>query len=243
VPAVKQDTLYQVCPRCNEGPVVFHSDEKVYRCADCGLTLVERSVLGIFKKQHYGISSLGQGDFDLANQGLKSIALKLDLLKVVINNVYTDQQLAQIVAGDLDVIRPVKTTLAEIILAQLIEATYFQVNGLRRAHGPTLPEGGDYQPVRAAPRSEMNWQDEGNLFGTTHRLVLPSDSFTFIRMDRKVVGVQAFMNGVALQRRGEDFATYFMDCFPHEAALVAAFAMAKIPALRSSKPEKIANGE
>lgn len=240
---MKQDTLYQVCPRCNQGPVVFHSDEKVYRCGDCGLTLEERSVLGLFKKQRYGISSLGQGDFDLANQGLKSIALKPDPLKVVINNVYTDQQLARIAAGDLDVIRPVKTTLAEIILAQLNEATYFQINGLRRAHGPALPEGGDYQPTGAASRADMNWQDEGNLFGTTHRLVLPSDSFTFIRMDRKVVGVQAFTNGVAVQRRGEEFATYFMGCFPHEAALVAAFAMAKIPALRSSKPEKIVNGE
>jgi hypothetical protein len=80
----------------------------------------------------------------------------------------------------------------------------------------------------------LEWQDHGNLFGTDKHLVLPSDSFTFIRLDRKLGGVQAFNDGVAVQRTGEDFATYFVGCYPHEAALVAAFVLGKLPALRQT---------
>ncbi len=166
------------------------------------------------------------------SQGLKRIALAPDPLKIVIGNIYTDQQLAAIASGSLEVIRPVKTVLAEIILEQLNETTYLQVNGLSRGHGPPIANGGHYQPTQTVPRLGMAWQDKGNLFGTSSRLVFPSDTFTFIRLDRKLVGVQAFTNGVAVQRKGEDFATYFVGCYPHEAALVAAFVMAKIPALR-----------
>jgi hypothetical protein len=61
---------------------------------------------------------------------------------------------------------------------------------------------------------------------------LPSDRFTFIRLDRKVQAVQAYLDGLALQRRGEDYATYFLGGYPHEAALVTAYTMARVPALR-----------
>ena len=65
--------------------------------------------------------------------------------------------------------------------------------------------------------------------------MFPSDRFTFIRFDRKLVGVQAFTNGLALQRQGETFATYFVGSYAHEAALVAAYIMAKVPALKVQK--------
>jgi ribosomal protein S27AE len=229
---VKQETLYKVCPLCDRGSVVYQSDDGVYRCGHCELTLPERSVLGLFRKGRFGVSQLGQGDYSLARSGLKKIALSPDSLKVVIGNVYTDRQLAAIAGGALDVIRPVKTVLAEIILEQLNETTYLQVNGLRRGYGAPIAIGGHFQPVEAAPRQGLDWQDVGNLFGATRRLVFPSNTFTFIRLDRRVVGVRAFTNGVAVQRKGEDFATYFAGCYPHEAALVAAFTMAKLPALR-----------
>ena len=51
------------------------------------------------------------------------------------------------------------------------------------------------------------------------------------------MGVQAFIDGVAIQRKGEDFATYFVGCYAHEAALVAAYVMAKLPALQLSTSE------
>ena len=230
-----QQTLYQECPLCNRGTVVWHELETVYRCEYCDLTLEERTFLGLFKKGHYRVRDFGKGEYRMAEQSLSNVALRPDLLKVVLGNVYTDQQLADIVGGSVDVIRPVRTVLAQIILEQLNEVCYLQVNGLRRGHGLPLAEGGHYLPTESLPRQGMDWQDEGNLFCTDQRLVFPSNKFTFIRMGRKLVGVQAFTNGVAIQLKGEAFATYFGNCYPHEAALVAAYVMAKVPKLQASQ--------
>ena len=233
-----QEMLYDECPRCNQGAVVFEPEIGVYRCEHCGLTLKKRSLLGFLKKDHLGITSLGPGDFTLAEQSLAKLSLTPDRLKVVIGNIYSDQQLADIAGGALELIRPVRTILAQIILEQLKETCYIQVNGLRRAHGQALAEGGNYRPTEKVPRQGLDWQDQGNLFGTDKHLVLPSDSFTFIRLDRKLSGVQAFTDGVAVQRQGEDYATYFVGCYPYEAALLAAFVLGKLPALRQKSPQQ-----
>ncbi len=227
-----QTTLYDECPLCNQGAVVLDENSQIYRCDHCGLALKKRSLLGVFKKDHLQVVSLGKGDFSLAQQSLANLSLPPDRLKVVIGNVYSDEQLAQIAGGALEVIRPVRTVLAQIILEQLKETCYLQVNGLRRANGQPLPEGSDYRPQGPVPRAGLEWQDQGNLFGTDKHLVLPSDSFTFIRLDRKLGGVRAFNDGVGVQRTGEDFATYFVGCYAHEAALAAAFVLGKLPALR-----------
>jgi hypothetical protein len=229
---VAQDTLYKECPLCTQAAVVASGSGSTYHCPHCGLTLKERSLLGLFKKRHFVVTDFGEGDYDLARRSLKNVALPPDPLKIVIGNVYTDSQLAAIANGSVDLLRPVRTVLAQVILEQLNEDCYIQVNGLRRGHGKPLAEGGHYQPEQPAPREGLNWQDKGNLFCTSHRLVFPSDSFTFIRMDRKIVGVRAFGDGVAIQRKGEDYATYFVGCHPHEAALVAAYVLAKLPALQ-----------
>lgn len=227
-----QDTLYKECPLCTQGSVVRAEGGATYRCTRCGLTLKERSLLGLFKKGNFAVTDFGAGEFTLARQSLKDATLPPDALKIALGNVYTDQQLAAIAGGSLDPLRPVRTVLAQVILEQLNEVCFLQVNGLRRGHGKPLPEGGGYQPLQPVPREGMNWQDQGNLFCTNQRLVFPSDSFTFIRMDRKLVGLQAFSDGVGVQRKGEDYATYFVGCYPHEAALVAAYVMAKLPALQ-----------
>ncbi|MBI1879743.1 MAG: hypothetical protein HYR94_16230 [Chloroflexi bacterium] len=229
---VKQEALYPLCPLCDQSPVVFQSSKGIYRCSHCGLTLKERSLLGLFKKGRFGVSDFGQGDYSLARQSLKDVALPPDPLKIVIGNIYTDSQLAALVNGSVELLRPVRTVLAQVILEQLNEDCYLQVNGLRRGRGKLLAEGGHYQPQQPIPREGLTWQDKGNLFCTTQRLVFPSDSFTFIRMDRKLVGVQAFNDGLAIQRKGEDYAIYFAGCHPHEAALVAAYVMARLPALQ-----------
>ncbi|MCB0193875.1 MAG: hypothetical protein KDJ65_18135 [Anaerolineae bacterium] len=224
------DTLYKECPFCMEAPVSLQ--EGSYICENCGLTIKERAVLGLFKKGRYTIVQLPAGDFSLVEPELSNIVLKPDPLKVVIGNIYSDGQLAEISNGNIDVISPVKTVLAQIILEQLNEVCYINVNGLRRGHGEPLSGESNYVPSQKAPRDGMKWQDEGNLFCTNQRIVLPSNQFTFIRLDRKVVNVQAFKDGFALQRKNEDYATYFLGCYAHEAALVSAYAMAKVPALR-----------
>ncbi|MEW5959046.1 MAG: hypothetical protein AB1801_15040 [Chloroflexota bacterium] len=229
---MSQEALYQECPLCVVAPVTLDNSQGVYRCRQCGLTLKSRPVWGLFHKNHFGVIELGAGEYSLAWPGLKNVSLAPEALKVVIGNVYTDEQLAQIAGGNLEVIRPVRTVLAQIILEQLKETCYLQVNGLRRAVGRPLPEGGSYLPAGRTPRIDLAWQDRGNLFGTSKHLVLPSDRFTFVRLDRKLAGVQAFSDGLAVQRQGEEFATYFVGCRPHEAALVAAFVMGMAAAAR-----------
>jgi len=228
-----QQSLYNECPVCNQGAVIWQNAESVYRCDHCGLTLKEQTLLGLFKKGHFRVIRLPQGNYTLAEQSLADVSLKPDPLKVVLGNVYLDEQLAEIAGGAIDDVRPVRTMLAQIILEQLKETCFLQVNGLRRGYGHPLPEGGNYHPTEVAPRQGMDWQDEGNLFCTDQRLVFPSNKFTFIRMGRKLVGVQAYTNSIAVQLKGEEFATYFVGCFPHEAALVAAYIMAKVSKLQT----------
>jgi hypothetical protein len=225
------ETLYKECPLCEKAPVTAQAGGQ-YVCNNCQLTLKDRSILGLFRKGKYGITGLGEGDYALARKSISEVLLPPEPLKVVIGNIYTDGQLAEIAGGNVDVIAPVKTILAQIILEQLNEDCYINVNGLRRGFGPALVEESSFRPTQKTPRQGMEWQDEGNLFCTTHRIVLPSNQFTFIRLDRKVVAVQAFTDGVAIQRKREEFATYFVGGYSHEAALVAAYVMAKVPALR-----------
>ena len=227
-----QPTLYNECPRCAQAPINLQPTG-IYRCGKCGLALKEQSVLGLFKKNHFSVTDLGPGKFTLAQAGLTNKRLPLDKLKIVLTNIYSDDQLAQIAAGNFEVIRPVRTILAQIILEQLNEACFINVNGLRRAHGIPLNDESRYLPIQKTPRNGLKWQDEGNLFCTVQRLVMPSNQFTFIRLDRKIAAVQAFTDGVAIQRKSEEFATYFVGCYPHEAALVAAYSMGKIPKLRA----------
>lgn len=230
-----QEILYKECPLCTQGRVV--QQQGGYHCDRCGLSLKERSLLGLFKKGHIMVADFGQGDYHLAQQSLAGVTLSPEAMKIVLGNVYSDAQLAALAAGSLDLLRPVRTILAQVILEQLNEDCYIQVNGLRRGQGAPLAEGGHYIPQKAVPRESLSWQDQGNLFCTNQRLVFPSNTFTFIRMDRKLVGIRAFTDGVAIQRKGEDMATYFVGCYPHEAALVAAYVMAKLPALHPVKAE------
>ncbi len=227
-----QQTLYQECPLCSQAVVELQADNH-YRCAACGLTLKEQAVMGIFKKEHYSITSLGHADFSLAEAGLKDVALKSAPLKITLGNIYPDDQLAEIASGNIELISPVKTVLAQIILEQLKEECFINVRNLRRGHGQPINEESWYQPTQKISTQSIDWQNKGNLFCTSKRLVLPSEKTTFIRIDRKVSAVQAFTDGFALQRKNEAFATYFGGCYPHAAALVAAYVMGRVPMLRS----------
>jgi hypothetical protein len=136
---------------CNQGTVEAVGGQ-LYRCTHCGLSLKERSLLGLFKKGHYAVIGCGEGDFTLAQQSLAGVTLPLDLLKVVIGNIYTDPQLEAISQGSLQLIRPVRTMLAQVILEQLNEECFLQINNLRRGQGAPLAEGSYYLPEQPAPR-------------------------------------------------------------------------------------------
>ena len=130
-----QLTLYQECPLCNKGAVVWHDAGAVYRCEHCHLTLKERPILGLFKKGRFEVSDLGAGDYILAEQSLHKVALLPDLLKVVLGNVYSDQQLEALANGSLEVVRSVRTVLAQIILEQLNEACIVLCPSSKRQRG------------------------------------------------------------------------------------------------------------
>lgn len=232
-----QEPLFKECPLCNQSPVTYREEERVYRCSHCGLTLQERAFLGLFNKGRFVVTDLGRQESKLAQTVLNTTALPPDRLKIVLGNIYSEQELGRIARGELELIRPVRTVLAQIILEQLKETCYLQVNELQRGQGAPI-SGSNFRPAQPAPRQQTSWEDRGNLFCTNQRLVFPSDSFTFIRLDRKLAAVQAFSNGLAVQRAGEEFATYFVGCYPHEAALVAAYILGKLPVLRQPAPEQ-----
>jgi hypothetical protein len=231
-----QETLYKDCPLCLQAPISLKGD--IYQCDNCGVTLKERSLLGILHKGQFSVEKLPDtGDYETATTSIENIRLPAETLKVVLSNIYKDAELVQIARGDFELMRPVQTILAQIILEQLREECFVNVIGVRRGFGPPLPEDSSFIPQDKVPVAELQWQDEGNLFCTTNRLVLPSDQFTFIRLGRKVSAVKAFTNSVAIQLKGEAHATYFVGCYPHESALVAAYVMGRVPLLRPKVSE------
>lgn len=177
----------------------------------------------------YQIDTLGDESYHLAEQALKGVPMSRDRLKISLSNVYSDETLAQLSAGNTESLRPVQTILAEIILEQLRETCFLEVRGIRRGHGPIIEGQHSYHPHENSPQNGIEWQDEGNLFATTNRLVMPSNKFTFIRLGRSISVVKAFNNGVGIQLKKNDYATYFVGCQAHEAAAFAAYAIGKLP--------------
>lgn len=192
----------------------------------------------LFKTGKFEVITLGQPDFFVAEQSLLGVPLTKDRLKIALNNVYTNKQLSALAMGDLTVLRPVQTVLAGIILEQLREECLAQIQGVRRAFGPPLTGDHQYQPQTEIPETDLDWQDEGNLFCTTNRLVMPSNKFTFIRLGRKIATVKAFRNGIGIQLKKDERATYFVGCYAHEAAVVTAYAMGKLPQKRGTSSSK-----
>ncbi|OQY27132.1 MAG: hypothetical protein B6243_13350 [Anaerolineaceae bacterium 4572_5.2] len=195
------------------------------------MTLKPKTFLGFKFKDQYIVQSIGQ-DYDIARSGVAGQVVPLSELDNFGESVYTDQQLAVFAQGNFNDLRMPSNTLAQILLEQLSETVYVQTHNMRRAHGPALEAGGNYIPKGLAPSGDLNWQDVGNLFLTNSRLVFPSNKFSFIRMDRKLIGLKTFENGFAIQRKGEDFATYFLDSRAHQAALNGAYIQGRVLALR-----------
>lgn len=224
-------TTISTCPVCGQTPF---SVENNAPCAGCGLSLSRSSwpVMGT----RYTVKAIGAG-YSLVKPGLLGKRFTAAQLSLLAEQVYSDQTLAAFAGGDFGGLKTPAGTLAGILLEQLKETCFLRVNGLRRAHGPVLAEGSDRLPRETAPAG-IDWQDQGNLFLTDSRLVFPSNTFTFIRMDRKLVGVKAFKDGLAVQRKGETFATYFVGCPPYQAALAAAYIEGRLPGLREAPAQQ-----
>lgn len=223
------DVLFPSCPVCEQAPLARSGSE--FRCEGCGLVVKPRAFLWRRSSDRYTVRDIGEA-YRLAKPGIVNRTFSRAALQRLGEHVYPDATLASIAAGNFDLIRPPSSTLAQILLEQLHETVLLQVNGLRRAHGPVLEAGANRFPQGTVPRNGLAWKDRGNLFLTNARLVFPSDTFTFIRMDRKLVAVRAFEDGLAVQRKGEGFATYFVGCGAHQSAVMAAYIQGKSPALQ-----------
>lgn len=226
---MSEQDLSGPCPICGRGELIPNGRE--FQCQLCGAVLQSQSVLNLLRKDTYKFVKLGD-DYQIAQAGLRGRLLSRADLAALHAHIYTDAELAAFAQGDLSGLREPEGTLASIIFEQLREQCVIQVNGLRRALGPPLDPGADYVPTAAVSRSGFRWQDRGNLFATEQRLVFPSDTFTFIRMDRKLVGVRAFHDALAIQRKTEEEATYFVGCTAYQAALLAAYVQGRLPHLQ-----------
>lgn len=218
------------CPICEQA--AFSQREKTYHCQHCQFSInLKRPLFKLLGPEKYLIETLGE-DYNLAATSLIGQKVTLAELKQFREHVYPDHTLTEFATGNYENIVMPNDTLAQILLEQLRETCYLQINGLKRGQGPALERGGDRFPQGKAPQAEITWQDQGNLFLTNVRLVLPSDKFTFIRLDRRVTSLKTFEDGIALQERGTDKATYFVGCQTHQAALLAAYITGKISSLR-----------
>ncbi len=222
--------LFSSCPVCHQAPI--SATGNTYSCSNCGLTLSPKTKLFRKSQPQYIVQSIGEG-YDIARKSIVGQKFSLAELELFREHVYSDAVLIEFAAGNLEHMNPPASVLAQILLGQLRETCFLHVDGLRRAHGPALQPGGNRFPNGKIPNAKLTWQDDGNLFLTNARLVFPSHSFTFMRMGRKMVGLKTFENGVAIQLKGEDHATYFVGCKPHQAALIAAYIQGKVPGLRT----------
>lgn len=221
--------LFSTCPICDEATLSTH--DKTITCEHCGFSVNEKSKL-FSKDTSYQVLALGS-DYNIAAKSIVGKTFTLQDMRLFREHVYSDETLDKFAKGDYEALVKPSSTLASILLEQLRETCYMEVNGFKRALGPTLEAGANFIPQGIAPTTGMDWQDEGNLFLTNARLIFPSNTFTFLRMDRKLIGVRTYENGIALQRKGEDHAMYFVGCKAYQAALIGAYIQGKVPALRS----------
>jgi len=205
----------------------------VYRCSRCGLTLKpEKRFLGLGSGQKYRVQAISSA-YGPAKNGLVGHVFSKEDVDKFAEKVYSDDRLAAFAAGNFEDLTMPASLLARILLEQLRETCYIEMSRMRHGIGPALEAGGHRIPRGRISVGDITWQDKGNLFLTDARLVFPSDTFTFIRMDRKLIGLQTFENGIALQRKGEAFAVYFSGCRPYEAALMGAYIQGRVPGLRA----------
>ena len=111
------------------------------------------------------------------------------------------------------------------------EVCHLQINGMTRAEGAPLPDGAS-KVSGPADRRALKILDERNLFVSDQRLTFPSNSHTIIRIDRRLTGTRTFSDAVAIQRKSEARATYFLGFESRDVSLFAAFLRGRLGHLR-----------
>jgi hypothetical protein len=226
---VNGEVLMRPCPLCGEGALA--GDAGTYACSSCGTRVGQRRWLSLWPRDSFFFQAIGQ-DYRNLEADLAERPFSVAQLAALAGTCYRDSQLEAIADGDLSHVRPPASTVAGIMFPQTHETCYIQVNGLTRAEGPPLPQGSQYTP-QPVDRRTLRRLDRGNLFLSDQRLIFPSSTHTTIRIDRRLSGVHAFRDALAVQRQGEAQATYFLDMEPRHVSLVAAYLCGRLEHLRS----------
>lgn len=221
------ELLIQSCPVCGQASLA--SDGQHYTCTACS-TQVEQSRWLVWPRDRFFFRNVGAA-YSNAGADLLSRPFTRAQLAALAGSCYTDADLAAIAAGDLARLRLPRSTVAQIMFPQTHETCYIQVNTLLRAEGAPLPDG--VSRVNApADRRALKTLDQGNLFISDQRLIFPSSTHTTIRLDRKLSGACTFRDALAVQRTGEDLATYFLGLESRSAALIVAYLQGRLDHLR-----------
>ena len=222
------EVLITPCPIC--GQSALSGDSHQYTCASCGTQVTQRRWLGVWRRKRFIFRTVGH-DYRNAAPDLTARSFTEAELAGLAGSCYTDANLEAIAAGDLSRLHLPNSTIAQILFPHTSETCYVQVNDLTRAEGPSLPDGVSKEdgPANQRPLKKL---DQGNLFISDLRLIFPSSTHTIIRIDRKLTGICAFSNAVAIQRKGEDTATYFLGLESRNVLLVTAYLQGRLDHLQ-----------
>ncbi len=225
---MSEEVLVDPCPICGQSPLAGNG--RRYACPACKSEVERGRWLGLLPHNRFTFRAIG-ADYGNVETELLGRPFTAAELHNIAGTCYTDADLKAIAAGDLERVHPPTTTIAKLIFGHTHEKCYVQVNNLTRAEGPTLPNGVD--SVNGPPdQRALTVLDRGNLFISNQRLVFPSDTHTTIHLDRKLTGVRSFTDAFAVQRKGEEKATYFLGCESRHARLIAAYLQGLLDHLR-----------
>lgn len=224
---MRDEVLIEPCPIC--GQAALAGGAGWYTCAACDAQVGQSRWLGWWRDR-FLFRRVGPAYRNAEADLLKRTFTKAQLAELA-GSCYTDDDLAAIASGDLHRLHPPRSPVAQIMFPQSRETCYVQANNLIRAEGASLSEGVSRfdTPV---DRRALRLVDRGNLFISDQRLIFPSSTHTIIRLDRKLSGVGTFRDAVALQRKGEDFATYFLGLESRVVSLIAAYLRGRLDHLR-----------
>jgi hypothetical protein len=228
VPVVSEEVLIDACPICGESALTGHEGQ--FSCVSCGTHVEQRRWLGVRPRDRFLFRVVGS-DYANAEPDLTARPFTKAELAGLAESCYSDADLETIAAGDLSCLRSPSSQVAQVMFPQTRETCQLQINGLIRAEGPSLSDGTS-KINGSANRRTLKKLDEGNLFVSDQRLILPSNTHTIIRIDRKLTGICTFSDAVAIQRKGEDKATYFLGFESRDASLLAAFLKGQLDHLR-----------
>jgi hypothetical protein len=225
---VSQEVLIDACPICGKSALAGQKGQ--FSCVSCGTQVEQSRWLGVRPRDRFFFRMVSS-DYSNAEPDLVARPFTKTELAGLAGSCYSDADLGAIAAGDLTCVRPLTSQVAQLMFPQTRETCRLQINGLTRAEGPSLPNGAS-KINSSVSQQTLKKLDEGNLFVSDQRLIFPSDTHTIIRIDRKLTGICTFLDAVAIQRKGQDKATYFLGFESRDASLLAAFLSGQLGHLR-----------